>query len=62
MMTQKDFSKSDWSYLFKKKKELVGFLRKNVDIFAWDAYNAPGVDHSFICHYLNVNPTSILKK
>ncbi|XP_030969736.1 uncharacterized protein LOC115990014 [Quercus lobata] len=45
-----------------EKKELVGFLRKNVDIFAWDAYDAPGVDHSFICHYLNVNPTSIPKK
>ena len=45
-----------------EKKELVGFLRKNVDIFAWDAYDAPGVDSSLICHYLNVNPSSIPKK
>ena len=45
-----------------EKEELVGFLRSNVDIFAWDAYNAPGVDLSFICRYLNVNPSSIPKK
>ena len=31
-------------------------------MFAWDAYDAPGVDPSLICHYLNVNPSSILKK
>ena len=45
-----------------EKEELVGFLRKNVDVFAWDAYDAPGVDPSLICHYLNVNPSSIPKK
>ena len=31
-------------------------------MFAWDAYDAPGVDPSLICHYLNVNPSSIPKK
>ena len=40
-----------------EKEELIGFLRENVDVFAWDAYEAPGVDHSFICHHLNVNPS-----
>ena len=39
-----------------EKKELVEFLRKNIDVFAWNAYKAPGVDPSFICHHLNVNP------
>ena len=34
---------------------MVEFLRKNVDVFAWDAYEAPGVDLNFICHHLNVN-------
>ena len=34
-----------------EKEELVGFLRRNVDVFAWDAYDAPGVDPSLICHY-----------
>ena len=41
---------------------MIGFLRENVDVFAWEAYDAPGVDLSFICHYLNVNPSSIPKK
>ena len=45
-----------------KKEGLVGFLRRNVDVFAWDAYDAPGVDPSLICHHLNVNPSSIPKK
>ena len=26
-------------------------------MFAWDAYEAPGVDPNFICHHLNVNPS-----
>ena len=40
-----------------EKEQLVNFLRKNVDVFAWDAYEAPGVDLNFICHHLNVNPS-----
>ena len=40
-----------------KKEELVAFLRKNVDVFAWSAYEAPRVDLNFICHHLNVNPS-----
>ena len=39
-----------------EKGELVEFLRKNVDVFAWNAYEALGVDLSFIYHHLNVNP------
>ena len=46
----------------REKEELIGFLRENVDVFAWDAYDAPGVNLSFICHYPNVNPSSIPKK
>ena len=38
-------------------EQLVEFLRKNVDVFAWDAYEAPRVDPNFICHHLNVNPS-----
>ena len=41
---------------------LIGFLRKNVDVFTWDAYDAPGIDLNFICHHLNVNPSAIPKK
>ena len=39
-----------------EKANLLEFLRANVDVFAWDPYEAPGVDPSFICHRLNVNP------
>ena len=37
-----------------EREQLFEFLRKNVDVFAWDAYEAPGVDPNFICHHLNV--------
>ena len=26
----------------KEKEELIGFLRRNIDVFAWSAYEAPG--------------------
>ena len=45
-----------------EKEELIGFLRENVDVFAWDTYKTPGVDPSFICHHLNVNPSVTPKK
>ena len=45
-----------------EKEELVEFLRKNIDVFAWNAYETPRVDLSFICHHLNVNPSIIPKK
>ena len=41
---------------------LIDFLRKNVDVFAWDPYEAPRVDPNFICHHFNVNPAVIPKK
>ena len=45
-----------------EKQALIEFLRDNVDIFAWDACEAPGVKHDFICHHLNVNPSIIPRK
>ena len=45
-----------------EKEELVVLLKRNVDIFAWNAYKASGVDPSFICHHLNVNPSVIPRK
>jgi len=38
-----------------KKEELLVFLRKNVNVFAWSAYEAFRVDPDFICHHMNVN-------
>ena len=45
-----------------EKEELVELLRRNVDGFAWDAYEAPGLDSKFICHHLNVDPSVTPKK
>ena len=45
-----------------EKEELIAFLRENEDVFAWDAYEAPGVDPDFICHHLNVNLSIIPRK
>jgi len=42
--------------------QLVVFLKDNLDIFAWNAYESLGVDPKFICHHLNVNPSVTLKK
>ena len=45
-----------------EKEELVELLRRNVDVFAWDAYEAPNLDLKFICHHLNVNPSVTPKR
>ena len=38
------------------------FLKRNVDVFAWNAYEAPGVDSSFICCHFNFNPSVTPRK
>ena len=45
-----------------ESEQLVEFLRENVNVFAWSAYEAPGIDPSFICHHLNVNPSITPKR
>ena len=45
-----------------EKEEPIKFLRRNIDVFAWSAYEALGVDPNFICHHLNVNPSIIYGK
>ena len=45
-----------------EKNELIEFLRQNIDVFAWNTYEAPRVDLEFICHHLNVNPLVVPKK
>ena len=47
---------------FREKEGLIGFLKKSVDVFAWDDYDAPGIDPNFICHHLNVDPSATPKK
>ena len=45
-----------------EKEELIEFLKRNIDVFAWDACDAPGIDPAFICHHLNVHSTITPKK
>ena len=45
-----------------EREELVEFLKRNIDVFVWNAYEAPGVNPDFICHHLNVNPLITPKK
>ena len=46
----------------REREELIMFLKRNIDVFTWSAYEAPRVDPNFICHHLNVNPSIIPKK
>ena len=45
-----------------EKEQLVDLLRRSVDMFAWDAYEAPELNPKFICHHLNVNPSITPKR
>ena len=40
----------------KNKKDLIQFLKKNTDVFAWSHEDMPGIDPSVITHRLNVCP------
>ena len=42
----------------KIKKDLVRFLRENIDVFAWSHKDMSGIDPSVITHRLNVYPSS----
>jgi hypothetical protein len=40
------------------RTELIDFLVNNVDVFAWDPYEVPGVNPNYIEHRLNTDPHS----
>ena len=61
-MIQKIFFQIGSQLPQQEKEELIKFLKQNIDVFAWNTYEAPGVDPEFICHHLNVNPLIALKK
>ena len=46
----------------REKEELLAFLRRNIDVFAWNAYETLVVDPDFICHHLNVNSAVLPRK
>ena len=45
-----------------EREELVEFLKRNIDVSAWNTYEALGVDPDFICHHLNVRMLTTPKK
>ena len=46
----------------RERVEMLLFLLQNVDVFAWNPYEVPGVDPEFIVHKLNVDPLFPPKK
>ena len=40
----------------KTKQDLVHFLKKSIDVFAWSHEDMPGIDPSIITYHLNVSP------
>ena len=46
----------------RERVEMLLFLLQNVDVFAWNPYEVPGVDTEFIVHKLNVDPLFPPKK
>ena len=40
-----------------EKKRMVEFLRTNIDVFAWQPYDMPGIDSTVMCHKLHIDPT-----
>ena len=62
MMMRVSSSRLEFNCPLKKKEELNGFLRRNIDVLAWSSYEAPRVGPNFICHHLNINPFVVPKK
>ena len=47
---------------FVDKEELISFLKSNVDVFAWNTYEASRIDLEFMCHHLNINPSVVPRR
>jgi hypothetical protein len=45
-----------------EETELLSFLDKNNDVFAWQTFNLMGVSRSIIEHRLQVHPSAKPKK
>ena len=52
------FTRIETSMEMKTKQDLVHFLKKSMDVFAWSHEDMPGIDLSIITHCLNVYPSS----
>ena len=54
------FTRIGTSMKEKTKQDLVQFLRKSIDVFAWSHEDILGIDPSVITHHLNVRTSSKL--
>ncbi|XP_075633375.1 uncharacterized protein LOC142605828 [Castanea sativa] len=54
----KKFTRIGESMEKKTKQDLVQFLKKSLDVFAWSDEDMPGIDPSVITHRLNMYPSS----
>ena len=52
------FTRIGTSMKEKTMQDLLQFLRKSIDIFAWSHEDMPGIDPSVNTHRLNVHPSS----
>ena len=52
------FTRIGTSMKEKTKQDLIQFLRKSIDVFAWSHEDMLGIDPSVIIHWLNVYPSS----
>ena len=54
----KKFTRIGTCMEMKTKQDLIHFLKKSMDVFAWSHKDMPGIDLSVITHGLNVYPSS----
>ena len=52
-----NFTRIGTSMEEKTKQDLVGFLKRSTDVFAWSHEDMPRIDLSVITHHLNVSPS-----
>ena len=45
-----------------ERVQVLQFLTQNIEVFAWDPYDVPGVNPEFIVHKFNVDPSYPPKK
>ena len=38
------------------RRKIFKFLKKNINVFAWQPYNMPGIDAEFTCHKFHIDP------
>ena len=57
-INHKKFTGIGTSMKMKTKQDLVHFLKKSIDVFAWSHKDMSGIDPSVITHRLNVYPSS----